>query len=163
MREKIIHTLEPVFDARSRILLLGTMPSPASRAAGFYYGNPRNRFFRVLSDLFGEALPEGVNSRTEFLLRHHIALWDVLQSCTIDGAGDSSIREPVPNDLSGILEKADILAIFTMGRKAYELYGRYCRPVTGIDAHTLPSTSPANARIPYEELLSRYEAILPFL
>lgn len=163
MREKVLHTLDPVLDSDSRILILGTMPSPASRAAGFYYGHPRNRFFRVLSDLFGEPLPEGREARVAFLLRHHIALWDVLASCEIDGADDSSIRDPVPNDFSGLLEKTDIQAVFTTGRKAGELYRRYALPVTGIPAYLLPSTSPANARISYEELLAAYKIILPCL
>lgn len=160
MRERIFHTLDPVYTSDSKILILGTMPSPASRAAGFYYGHPRNRFFRVLSDLFGEPLPEGREARTAFLLRHHIALWDVLKSCTIDGADDSSIREPVPNDFSGLLKKTDIQAVFTTGRKAGELYRRYAVPATGIPAHLLPSTSPANARISYEDLLAAYKVIL---
>ena len=163
MREKVFHTLEPVFDPGSRILILGTMPSPASRAAGFYYGHPQNRFFRVLSDLFGEPLPADKEARKAFLLSHHIALWDVLASCEIDGADDSSIRGPVPNDLAPLLEKADIQAIFTTGRKAFALYSRYCLPVTGIEARLLPSTSPANARISYDELLICYKAVLPFL
>lgn len=163
MRERVLHTLEPVYNSDSRILMLGTMPSPASRKAGFYYGHPQNRFFRVLSDLFGEPLPGDKEARKTFLLRHHIALWDVLSACEIEGADDSSIREPVPNDLMPILEKADIGAIFTTGTKAFTLYNRYCLPVTGIGARALPSTSPANARILYGELLESYKAILPFL
>jgi double-stranded uracil-DNA glycosylase len=163
MRTKVVHTLDPVFNSASRILILGTMPSPASRAAGFYYGHPQNRFFRVLSDLFGEPIPADTEERKSFLLRHHIALWDVLASCEIDGADDSSIREPVPNDFSRILEKTDIRAIFTTGKKAYALYSRYCMPAAGIEAQLLPSTSPANVRISYVELRESYKVILPFL
>jgi hypoxanthine-DNA glycosylase len=121
------------------------------------------RFFRVLSDLAGEPLPADKEARKAFLLSHHIALWDVLASCEIDGADDSSIRGPVPNDFAPLLEKADIQTIFTTGKKAFALYNRYCLPVTGIEARLLPSTSPANARIKYGELLEAYKVILPYL
>ena len=162
-QELVVHPFSPVVDGHSRVLILGSLPSVKSRENHFYYGHPQNRFFRVLSDLFGEPLPGDKEARKTFLLRHHIALWDVLSACEIEGADDSSIREPVPNDLMPLLEKADIGAIFTTGTKAFTLYNRYCLPVTGIGARALPSTSPANARILYGELLESYKAILPFL
>lgn len=93
--EVVTHTLAPVYDQSSRVLLLGTMPSPKSREYGFYYSHPQNRFWRVLSALFQEPLPQG-NAAKEALVRsHHIALWDVLASCEIQGADDASIRRPV--------------------------------------------------------------------
>ncbi|MEI8199608.1 MAG: DNA-deoxyinosine glycosylase [Eubacteriales bacterium] len=164
MPERISHTLAPVFDAQSRILILGTMPSPRSRKAGFYYGHPQNRFWRVLADVFAEDVPPDNRSKEDFLLRHHIALWDVLQSCRIEGADDSSIRDPVPNDLSLILGKADIKAVFTTGQKATQLYMKHCLQRTGIMPEYLPSTSPANcARFSYEDLVRAYKVLEKFI
>ena len=130
----IIHTIPPVYDRRSRVLLLGTMPSPKSREAGFFYGHPQNRMWPVLARLFGEETPTDTESRRRFLLLHQIAMWDVLSSCSIRGADDSSIRDPVPNDLRPILEQSPIAAIFCTGKKSFSLYNRYIRPVTGREA-----------------------------
>lgn len=143
---KITHTIAPVYDSRSRVLLLGTIPSPKSREAGFFYGHPQNRMWPVLARVFGEDTPAGTESRKAFLLRHHIAMWDVLSACTIVGADDASIRDAVPNDLSPMLSSASIRAIFTTGKKAHSLYQKHIFPVTGIDDICLPSTSPANCR-----------------
>ena len=160
MPEFITHTLAPVFDADSRVLILGTMPSPRSRKEGFYYGHPQNRFWRVLADVFKEDVPSDNQAKKTFLLHHHIALWDVLQSCTIEGADDNSIRDPAVNDLDIIISSADIRAVFTTGRKASQLYRKYCFPLTGIDSAYLPSTSPANcASFSYADLVSAYKVI----
>ena len=98
--ERIEHTIEPVYRFDSRVLILGTMPSPKSREQGFYYGHPQNRFFPALAGVFGEPVPQGVPERKEFLLRHGIALWDVLRSCVISGASDASIRAYVAKRLA---------------------------------------------------------------
>lgn len=155
----VTHTLKPIFDKNSSVLILGTMPSPKSRENNFYYGNPQNRFWRVLSAVLGEDLPKTNEERTKLLLSHGIALWDVLASCEIKGANDNSIREPVPNDLSIILDKCRIHSIFTTGSKAFALYRRFCEPKTGIPANALPSTSPANCRTTLEQLIYSYSVI----
>lgn len=160
VRQRISHPLEPVFDSQSKILILGTMPSPKSRETGFYYGHPQNRFWAVMAQAAGQDIPVGVMERKAFLLRHHIALWDVLESCIIEGADDSSISEPHPNDLNRILDAADIQAIFTTGHEATELYRRTCRPTTGRDSIYLPSTSPANRALPTARLVSIYQDTL---
>lgn len=159
----ITHNFTPVFDKNSRILMLGTMPSPKSREVGFYYGHPRNRFWKVISDICRESLPNTTEDKITLALSHHIAVWDVLAGCDICGADDSSIRNPKANDLDIILSHADIRAIFTTGTKAYQLYQKYCYPKTGIKAAMLPSTSPANCRVSYEELKTAYSAILKYL
>ena len=126
MENKIItHPLKPIFDENSAVLILGTMPSPKSRENNFYYGHPQNRFWRVLSAIFGEKLPENNKERTALLLKHRIALWDVLESCEIKGAEDSSIKNPIPNDLSLILESCHIKAIFTTGKKLFRFMRNY--------------------------------------
>lgn len=159
MREIVTHTFGPVFDAHSRVLVLGSIPSPKSREMGFYYGHPQNRFWSVLAAVFGEELPRSVEERRAFALRNRIALWDVLASCSIEGAEDASIREPEPSDLTMILRVAPIRAIFTTGQKADALYKKYCEPATGMPSRCLPSTSPANRRISTEMLLRAYGAI----
>lgn len=163
MTETVVHTIPPVYDSRSRILILGTMPSPKSREIGFYYGNPRNRFWTVLSRLLDQPCPDSTAAKRQFLLEHRIALWDVLQSCSIDGASDGSIRDPVPNDFSAIFSEADIQAVFTTGTKAYQLYQKLCFPNTGMAARPLPSTSPANCRLSTEQLVDAYRPILSSL
>ncbi len=161
MRE--MHTIPPCYDARSRVLILGSFPSPKSRAAGFYYGHPQNRFWRVLSALFCAPLP-GTNAEKRALLAaHHIALWDVLASCEIRGAADASIRAEIPNDIRGILQQCPIRAVFTTGGTATRLYRKHILPVAGRDAIPLPSTSPANCAMSFDALIAQYAAILPYL
>lgn len=156
----VTHTFGPWFDEQSRVLILGTMPSPKSREAGFYYAHPQNRFWRVLPALFGEPpLVGNIAAQKDFLTRHHIALWDVLQSCEIEGASDASIRNPVPNDMNIILHTAPIRAIFAAGQKAGALYKKYCFPQCGIPVHVLPSTSPANCAVKLPALCEKYAVI----
>ncbi len=161
--EYITHLFEPIYNKDSRILMLGTMPSPKSREAGFYYGHPRNRFWRVVSDVCGEPLPETKEDKMAFALRRHIAVWDVLAGCEIKGADDSSIRNPAPNDMGRILGSADIRAVFTTGKKAAQLYKKYCYPETKMEAVCLPSTSPANCAVSYEQLYKAYSVIVEYL
>lgn len=161
--ERVAHDFPPVYDEHSRVLLLGTMPSPKSRENGFYYGHPRNRFWKVVSDVCGEMCPETREEKIAFALRNRIAVWDVLAGCDIRGAEDSSIRNPEPNDMDVILKAAPIQAVFATGTKAAQLYRRYCYPKTGIPARCLPSTSPANCRVSYEELYRAYSVIREYL
>ena len=161
--EHIIHSIEPVCDAESRVLILGTMTSPKSREVQFFYGHPQNRFWRVLAAVLGEEVPQSVPEKKAMLLRHRIALWDVLAECEITGASDSSIRNPVANDLSVILDHAPVQAVFTTGATAWKLYTRLQKPHTGIEAVRLPSTSPANCAVKMEALTEAYKAILPWL
>ncbi len=161
--QRVNHEFPPVFDKRSRVLMLGTMPSPKSRENGFYYGHPRNRFWPVLAQVCQSPCPQTREEKISFALEHKIAVWDVLASCDICGADDGSIQNPVPNDMSVILEQADIQAVFATGAKAYALYNKYCREKTQLEAVRLPSTSPANCRISFEELVKDYRVILKYL
>ena len=122
-----LHEIPPVYDKNSRILILGSFPSVKSREIGFFYGHPQNRFWPLLAALTGEPLPvrEDIAAKKQLLLRHGLALWDTLESCTITGASDASIRDVVPNDISMILEKTQITTIFTNGGKAHSLYEKY--------------------------------------
>lgn len=160
---EIVHPIAPVFDSDSRVLILGTMPSPRSREVGFYYGHPQNRFWKVLAQVLEEPVPMSTEERTAFLHRHGIALWDVLERCEITGAQDSSIRNPVANDLSNILEHTAIRAIFTTGKAAAKWYTKLLQPQTGMAAISLPSTSPANCAVPFDVLVREYGIIRQYL
>ncbi len=156
----------PVYSSASRALILGTWPSPKSREIGFYYGHPQNRFWPMIAALTGEPVPamEDIEAKKQIILRHGLALWDTLESCTITGASDASIRDPVPNDIAFLLAAAPIQAVFCNGATAYRLYTRYLEPVSGIPAQRLPSTSPANAACRPEALRAVWgEALAPWL
>ncbi len=169
----VSHTLQPVWSPESTILILGTMPSPASREFGFYYMHPQNRFWQVLPRIFGEniSLPnkteqkgEAIKERKDFLLRHKVALWDVLASCRIEGASDSSIKQEIPNDFSEIFEKSKIRKVFFTGKTAASLWKKHCADSYEnkffLACTCLPSTSPANARFTLEKLLDEYKVLL---
>ena len=161
--ETVRHTIEPVYDAHSEVLVLGTMPSPASREVGFYYGHPRNRFWRVMAELFDEPLADTNERRADQALRNHIAIWDVLASCTIENASDASIRDAVPNDIARIIKETQVKAVFCTGAKSAQLYRRLVEESVGIPCVQMPSTSPANASKSLEDLVEAYRAILPHL
>lgn len=155
----IIHPINPVYDKDSRVLILGSFPSVKSREEGFFYGHPRNRFWRVTSRVFDEDLPLTVDEKKAFLLKNHIALWDVIGSCEIEGSSDSSIRNVTVNDISQILKTADIKAIYLNGGKAYQLYQKYLFPSVLREGILLPSTSPANAAWNLEKLTNAWKMI----
>lgn len=153
------HTIDPVYNEQSQILILGSFPSVKSREQQFFYGHKQNRFWKVLAGVLGCDIPQSIEEKKVMLLSHHIAVWDVIQSCEIEGSSDASIRDVVPNDLTRILNTADIRGIYTNGGKAHELYCKYIEPGNGIAAQKLPSTSPANAGYSLERLLAAWSVI----
>lgn len=160
---QVEHTLEPIYNQDSKVLILGSIPSVKSREIGFYYAHPKNRFWKILGKIYEETIGTSKEEKINFLLKHHIALFDVLKSCDISSSSDSSIRNPVPNDFSTILKNSNIQTIFTTGKKAYQLYQKYCYSMTGIEAIPLPSTSPANCPKGIEEKLeNEYRLIKKF-
>lgn len=148
------HEFGPLYDCDSRILILGSFPSVKSRAEGFYYANPQNRFWKVIAAVTDEPVPGTVPDKKSLLAAHHIALWDVIESCDITGSSDSSIREALPADIPSLLKKTAIKAIYANGSTAFKLYGKYIEPLTGIESVLLPSTSPANASWRLERLIA---------
>ena len=159
--ERVTHEFPPVFNERSRVLILGTIPSPRSRELGFYYMHPQNRFWRMLCAVLNEKLPSDIKGRKLLCLKHGIALWDVLESCDISGAEDSSIKNAVPNDLRLIIDNCPIRAVFTTGKKAHALYTKHFAEL--MPDVCLPSTSPANRTISEEKMLEEYRQILKYL
>ncbi len=155
----IIHPIAPIYNEESKALILGSFPSVKSREEGFFYGHPQNRFWRVTAAVFEEAVPQTIEEKKSFLLRNHIALWDVIRSCDIEGSSDTSIKNVSVNDLSIILDAADIQTIFVNGKTAYKYYQKYLMPTIDRPATCLPSTSPANAAWNLERLLSEWVKI----
>ena len=160
--QHVEHTLQPIWFAESKILILGTMPSPKSREKMFYYAHPQNRFWKALAGAFGEEIPQNDEARIAFLKKYKIALWDVLASCDIAGASDATIRNPVANDIGALLACSDIQKIYTTGTTAFNLYNKLIKPKIHIEARLLPSPSPANARISLEQLIKTYGQLLNF-
>lgn len=155
----ITHPFPPLFDKNSETLILGSFPSVKSREQNFFYGHPQNRFWKVLSTIYNCKLPETIPEKKEFLYSHHIALWDVIASCEITGSSDSSIKNVCANDLSVILNSADIKKIFTNGKTADKYYRKYIKDSVKINAVCLPSTSPANAAWTVEKLVKAWSVI----
>ena len=147
------HEIAPVFNKKSHVLILGSFPSVKSREGCFFYHHPQNRFWKVISAITDEPLPNTIDEKKALLLKHGIAVWDVIASCDIYGSSDSSIKNVVPNDLSVILNTAPIKAIYSNGTTSYNLYKKYLLKQTGIEAIKLPSTSPANAACSLEKLI----------
>ncbi|WP_026529022.1 DNA-deoxyinosine glycosylase [Butyrivibrio sp. VCD2006] len=155
----IIHPIAPVYDENSKLLILGSFPSVKSREACFFYGHPQNRFWKLLASIFEDDVPETIEDKRAFLLRHNIAVWDVIKSCDITGSSDASIKNVVPNDLSIILNTANIRNIYVNGKTAYKYYEKYTKKLLGRDAICLPSTSPANAAWNMDRLKSEWKQI----
>lgn len=150
----IKHPFDPIFNQDSKILILGSFPSVISREQAFYYANKNNRFWKVMAILFDEEITE----RKQFCLDHHIALWDVIHSCSIHGSSDTSIRDVTPNDIPTLVDKTNIHTIFTTGKTATKLYEKYI----GCDKEHigLPSTSSANAAMSIDKLVDAYHIIV---
>ena len=161
--DRLSHPFPPLYDAESRILILGSFPSVKSREAMFFYGHPQNRFWRVVSTVLGCDCPRMIEEKQQMLHAHHIALWDTIASCEIEGSSDSSIRGVVPNDLTPILRGADIRQIYCNGGTSYQYFRRYQQQLTGREAVKLPSTSPANAAWSAERLTAAWRVILEAL
>ena len=159
MEQTISHPFPPIYNSESRILILGSFPSVVSRAQAFYYGHPRNRFWPLLATLLNVPEPYTIEEKKQLLLNHRIALYDAVSSCAVDNSADASIHSVVPADLSGIFQTAAIQAVFANGNKAHEV----CTKQIGISAVKLPSTSPANARFRFDDLLAAWKAIRAYL
>lgn len=150
----------PVYDARSQVLILGSFPSVASREAAFYYGHPRNRFWRLMADILGaDAIPETREAKTRLILSHHLALWDVVDACDIIGSSDASIKNVTVTDVASLVEKTPIHRIFINGGTAYRLFMKYQSDALRAMAVKLPSTSPANAAWSYDRLKAAWVVV----
>lgn len=154
MSEYVIHPLKPIYDEESKVLILGSFPSIISRKEMFYYANKTNRFWKVLEQIYEEEIID----KEAFCHKHHIALWDVLASCTIHGSSDASITNVKVNNISNLISKTKVQVIFTTGNKASSIYERYLAEIQ-IQHIRLPSTSSANAKMKLNDLVEQYKVI----
>lgn len=157
--QTLTHTFGPLYDKDSKILILGSFPSVKSREAGFFYGHPQNRFWKVIAALTGSAVPQTIDEKKALLFAKHIALWDTIYQCDIIGSSDSSIRNVTPTDLHRILDTADIRRIFCNGAASARLFQKYQQETLGRTAIRLPSTSPANAAFSLERLIREWQPV----
>lgn len=157
--EYVYHTFEPFYSDDSEILILGSMPSSTSRKLNFYYMHPSNRFWLILSKVYNEQVGESIEEKKQFLKKYKIALWDVIKSCEINGSSDASIKNVIVNDIGNLISKTKIKKIYTTGKTAYNLYNKYCKVKTGIEAIYLYSPSPANCAISLEKIVENYKVI----
>ncbi len=153
------HNIAPVYDKNSRVLILGSFPSKKSREVKFFYGNPQNRFWKVMASIYSEKIPETEIEKRSFLLGHNIALWDVISECDIQGSSDSSIKNVKLNDINELLSKSDIKAIMLNGKTAAKLFKKYFADKLDIKTLVLPSTSPANASCSFDMLGENWSVI----
>ena len=160
---RVSHEFGPYINKDSKVLILGSIPSVKSREYGFYYMHKQNRFWKVMSDLFKDVFPITIEDKKTFLNKHKIALWDVIDTCDINGSSDSSIKNPKVNNIKKLIDVTDIKYIFVTGKKALELYNKYCYKDTLIKAIYLPSTSGANCTVSYEKLKEEYEILIKYL
>lgn len=158
-RQEIKHPFGPLYGPESRVLILGSFPSVRSREINFYYGHPQNRFWRVISELFGREHPSTIEEKKDLILSNGLALWDTIGKCEIIGSSDASIRNAEPNDINVILKGSRVSRIFCNGKTSYSLYCKLLEDTTGIKAECLPSTSPANAAWSTEDLIGAWSVI----
>jgi len=152
------HNIKPLYNKDSKILILGSFPSVKSREAQFYYYHPQNRFWKIMEKMFNEKYIT-IDDKKRCMLKHHIAIWDVIESCEIKGSSDSSIKNIKINNIKKIIEESQIDFIYTNGKKSYDLYNKYCLEETKIKAISLPSTSPANATYTFDKLYEAWKVI----
>lgn len=159
-----VFSFEPIYNEDSRLLILGTMPSPASIAAGMYYSHPQNAFWRLMTDITSDNPGASNGSKQTFLLRHGIALWDTLSGCEREGAADGNIKNEQPNDVFGLVAKCSkISVVFLNGGAAFKYYVKYHSSAVLLPYYALPSTSPANARGGYIKKLDQWNKVSDFL
>ena len=156
---RLVHEFPPIYDSRSRLLILGSFPSVRSREENFYYGHPQNRFWKLIARICHADIPTTTEEKKALCLLNGIALWDVIESCEIEGSSDSSIKNVAVSDLSVILDNCSIEQIFVNGTAAYKLYVKYQQKETGKTAVKLPSTSSANAAWSFDRLYGEWRVI----
>ena len=156
---KVEHEFGPYINKDSEVLILGSIPSLKSRELGFYYMHPQNRFWKIMGDLFNEKSLSTILEKKKFFKKNKIALWDVLESCEINGSSDSSIKCPKVNDIKELIKRTNVKIVFVTGKKAFDLYNKFCYKDVLIKAIYLPSTSGANCRVSYDDLKEKYEII----
>ncbi len=154
------HPFDPIIDADSKVLILGSFPSIASFEEGFYYAHPRNHFWRLMERLFDEPL-ERIETKRAFLHHHGIALWDIFGSIERKegNSSDANLVRTAPNPIDVLLGRhRGINDIFCNGASAYNGWKRHFGALH-VRVHKLPSSSSAHAALSFERKLEAYRII----
>ena len=150
----------PIIDKETKILILGSLPGKKSLELREYYGHPRNRLWKILAHLTGNEIPQNYNRKKEFLFKNNIGLWDVAHSAYREGSLDSNIKKENPNDIEDLLESYETIKVIGFnGKKSEKMFFKYFTEKLGIKYVPLPSTSPANMAINFEEMCSRWSEL----
>lgn len=161
--QTIIHPLNPLFDEKSKILILGSFPSVKTREQGFFYGHPQNRFWKILASILNEKIPAEIPEKRKMLIKNKIAIYDTIYQCDIIGSSDSSIKNVMPSDLSKIIKNSNIKQIFCNGGTSYKYFQKYHEKILNMKAIKLPSSSSANARYRIDDLVGQWSIIIKYL
>ena len=155
---KEFHPFAPVIFENSTVLILGTFPSIKSFENNFYYSNPKNQFWPILSDIFKTSL-KTLEDKIEFLKKHQIALWDIVKSCERKNSSDNNLKNVEVNDLDKLLKKyPKIKYLLFTGKKSMYFYNKYHQKLN-LEIYYLPSPSPAYASITIKDKIKIYEKI----
>jgi len=161
-KQHIVHPFEPIINAESKVLILGSLPSVKSREQGFYYGHPQNRFWKVISKIFGCEEPRTIDEKRAMLIDHHIAAYDSIYECDIIGSSDSTIENVVATDIAKLIKGTEIGIIYCNGSTSYKYCVKYNKGLN-IPIVCLPSSSPANASWSVEALASAWYRVARFV
>ncbi|KUJ53490.1 DNA-deoxyinosine glycosylase [Chryseobacterium sp. JAH] len=155
-----ISSFSPIIDNASKILILGSIPGVKSLEKQQYYGHPQNKFWKIIFELFHEEFTENYKERIAILKKHHIALWDVIDSCERKGSLDSEIKNEEANQIPELLEEyPNVKAIFCNGGKSYKNLQKLLGKNFKIPVYLLPSTSPLHT-ISFEKKLEDWKMIV---
>ncbi len=158
-----ISSFLPLIDARSEILILGSIPGVKSLEKQQYYAHPQNKFWKIIFELLNEEFTEEYAQRIDTIKKHHIALWDVIDSCERKGSLDSEIRNEEANQIEELLgEYPNVKAIFCNGGKSYKILQKLLGKNYKLPVFLLPSTSPLHT-VSFEKKLEEWKKILEFL
>jgi len=150
-----------ISNQNTEVLILGTFPGAMSLERNEYYAHPRNRFWKIIADLKKEKFPENYAEKTELLLKHKIGVWDIAHQAQREGSLDANILEIIPNNLTDFISKHKNLKVVGFnGRKAEKLFRQHFKKLKHINYILLLSTSSANARYSYDEILDNWRQAL---
>ncbi|OCA77192.1 DNA-deoxyinosine glycosylase [Chryseobacterium artocarpi] len=158
-----ISSFSPLIDDQSEILILGSIPGVKSLEKQQYYAHPQNKFWKIIFELLNEEFTEDYMKRLEILKKHHIALWDVIDTCERKGSLDSEIKNEETNQIAELLEEhASVKAIFCNGGKSYKSLQKLLGKNYRLPIYQLPSTSPLHT-VSFEKKFEEWKVILEFL
>ena len=155
--DQITRSFDPIVYSNTKILVLGSLPGKKSLELREYYGHPRNRLWKILAHITNNEIPQDYERKKEFLFKYNIGLWDVAHSAYREGSLDSNIKKERPNDIENLLESHESIGVIGFnGKKAEKMFYKFFREKINLMYVSLPSTSPANMAINFEEICSRW-------